>query len=105
MNTVLIAIQVAVEAEVVGGHLAIHRHHLRDDLWVVTHVPTGYALCWANSESDARAIVEAALPMWDWSFATPDGRPRCRDVKRIAGRCVPLGAFRADGPLDLYQGT
>ena len=97
-TTRLIVIQVGVEAEIIGEYLAIHRHYRRDDIWVVTHVPTGYALCWAESEDDARAIAEAALPAYDWSFTTPAEQPRGRDMKRLAEITVPLGAFRADGP-------
>lgn len=92
-----IAIQVGVEAEIIGTYLAVHRHYRRDDIWVVTHVPTGYALCWATSDDDARAIAEAVLPAWDWSFTTPDGQPKGDDMKRIGKIGIPLGGFRAEG--------
>lgn len=97
-KTAWITIQLGVEAEIVGEYLAVHRHYRDEDIWVVTHVPTGYAFCWATSEADARAIAEAVLPAYDWSFTTPDGQPKGDDMKRLAKICVPLGGFRADGP-------
>lgn len=55
---------VTVEAVLVGDVLAVHRHHNNREMWTVTHVPTGCAICGIREQMGLpreQAVALAAL--------------------------------------------
>ena len=68
------------------GDWAYHRPHDSDRGWTVTHLPTGRAAGYLNSERQARTVAKAAHEITTrdgLEGATPNQMRECRDLRYL----------------------
>lgn len=85
-----------VESPFVLGHLACHLEYEFKEMWGISHVPSGYNICWAETEAAATAIVKAIEPLADWDFQSNDQKTPfdSEKVREIVAVFQDLGGFR-----------